>query len=347
MMLLYPGPAFSISLGPFDVPAASSGGVCWAPASANVFQNIALGSRQLAMGGQMLTCAICKSGIRSLGLLLATSSGLDLLKLRRRQVGQCRIRLGGWLRGRRPLGGRWLGGWRSCDWPHACRLFSGRGLEGWGSHGRLQLKVRGARSPNKVETVIIQVETSERLLCNQMQTYSVDFFLMALFTRKACRGVSVAGGGVSPASGAVPTTAMVTVVVADGAAPTSSGSVLEDEAEGLQVNTISTSQYQYTAIQQSSKSVPGRFDCFSFPLPHQPTTLRYQRKSFGQLHGWLGGVVPSRLSFSFFLHLGALVLCGVAAMQSLGYASPLCFDSGAGEEVVRPGDVGSRWVAAV
>jgi hypothetical protein len=34
-------------------------------------------------------------------------------------------------------------------------------------------------------------------------------------------------------------------------------------------------------------------------------------------------------------------------MQSLGYASPLCFDSGAGEEVVRPGDVGSRRVAAV
>jgi hypothetical protein len=66
-----------------------------------------------------------------------------------------------------------------------------------------------------------------------MQTYSVDFFLMALFTRKACRGVSVAGGGVSPASGAVPATAMVTVVVVDGAAPTSSGSVLEDEAEGL------------------------------------------------------------------------------------------------------------------
>jgi hypothetical protein len=33
-------------------------------------------------------------------------------------------------------------------------------------------------------------------------------------------------------------------------------------------------------------------------------------------------------------------------MQSLGYASPLCLDSGAGEEVVRPGDVGS-WLVAV
>jgi hypothetical protein len=56
-----------------------------------------------------------------------------------------------------------------------------------------------------------------------MQTYSVDFFLMALFTRKACRGVSVAGSGVSPASGVVPTTAMVMAAAADGAVSTSSG----------------------------------------------------------------------------------------------------------------------------
>jgi hypothetical protein len=82
---------------------------------------------------------------------------------------------------------------------------------------------------------------AECLLCNQMQTYSVDFFLMALFTGKACRGVSVAGGGVSPASGVVPATATVTAAAADGAAPTSSGSVLKEEAEGLQVDTVSTS----------------------------------------------------------------------------------------------------------
>jgi hypothetical protein len=72
------------------------------------------------------------------------------------------------------------------------------------------------------------------LLCYQMQTYSVDFFLTALFTRKACRDVSVAGGGVSPAGGVVPATAMVTAAAADGAAPTSSGSVLGEEVEGLQ-----------------------------------------------------------------------------------------------------------------
>jgi restriction endonuclease Mrr len=67
-----------------------------------------------------------------------------------------------------------------------------------------------------------------------MQTYSVGFFLMALFTRKACRGVFVAGGGVSPASGAVTATAMVTIVVADGAAPVFPGPVLGEEVEGLQ-----------------------------------------------------------------------------------------------------------------
>jgi hypothetical protein len=85
----------------------------------------------------------------------------------------------------------------------------------------------------KSRSVNIQVENSERLLCNQMQTYSVDFFLMALFTRKACRGVSVAGDGVSLANGAVPATAMVTAVTADGAVSSSSGSVREEEAEGL------------------------------------------------------------------------------------------------------------------
>jgi hypothetical protein len=105
MMSLHPGPAFSISLGSFDVPAASSGGVCWAPASAKVFQNIAPGSRRLAVGGQMLTYAIYRSGIRGLDLFPATGSGFDLLEFGKRQVGQRRVRLGGWLRGRRPLRG--------------------------------------------------------------------------------------------------------------------------------------------------------------------------------------------------------------------------------------------------
>jgi hypothetical protein len=71
-------------------------------------------------------------------------------------------------------------------------------------------------------------------LFNYLQTYSVDFFLMALFTHKACRGISIAGGGVSPASGMVPATAMVTAAAADGAAPAPSALVLGEEVEGLQ-----------------------------------------------------------------------------------------------------------------
>jgi hypothetical protein len=76
-----------------------------------------------------------------------------------------------------------------------------------------------------------------------MQTYSTDFFMMAFFTRKAWRGVLVVGGGVSPPCGAVPATATVTAAVADGADPTSSGSVLGGEAEGLQMDTVCTQQY--------------------------------------------------------------------------------------------------------
>jgi hypothetical protein len=137
-----------------------------------------------------------------------------------------------------------------------------------------------------------------------MQTYSVDLFLTALFTRKAWRGVSVAGGGVSPAGGAVFATAMGTAVVADGAAPTSSGSVLGEEVEGLQMDNISMQPCRCSSIQQSSKLVPGRFDFLRLSLAHHPTTLRHQGQSFGQLHGWPGGVVLSRLPFGFLLHQG-------------------------------------------
>jgi hypothetical protein len=73
-----------------------------------------------------------------------------------------------------------------------------------------------------------QVERFKYLSCNQRQTYSVDFFLMALFTHKACRGVSVAGSGVSPANGAVPATLMVMAAAADGAVCPSSGSAREE-----------------------------------------------------------------------------------------------------------------------
>jgi hypothetical protein len=62
---------------------------------------------------------------------------------------------------------------------------------------------------------------------------------MALFARMACRGVPVAGGGVSPACGAIPATAMVTAAAADGAVSSSSASAREEEAEGLQEDIVS------------------------------------------------------------------------------------------------------------
>jgi hypothetical protein len=77
-------------------------------------------------------------------------------------------------------------------------------------------------------------------LCNQRQTYSIDFFLMALFIRTACHGVAVAGGGASSANGAVPATAMVTAAAADGVVSSFSGSAREEEPEGLQEDIVST-----------------------------------------------------------------------------------------------------------
>jgi hypothetical protein len=101
------------------------------------------------------------------------------------------------------------------------------------------------------------------------------------------------------------------------------------------------STYSNTTRQQQ---VPERVDFLRLSLPHYPATLR---QSFGQLHDRLGGVVPSRFSFSFLLRLGAHILCGLAAAQSCSYTSPFCFYSGAGEEMVWPEDIGSWRVAAV
>jgi hypothetical protein len=47
---------------------------------------------------------------------------------------------------------------------------------------------------------------------------------MALFIRTAYRGIAVAGGGASPANGAVPATAMVTAAAVDGVVSSFSGS---------------------------------------------------------------------------------------------------------------------------
>jgi hypothetical protein len=56
----------------------------------------------------------------------------------------------------------------------------------------------------KLKSVNTQVERSKYLLGNQRQTYSIVFFLMALFIRTACRGVSAVGGRVSPAKARSP-----------------------------------------------------------------------------------------------------------------------------------------------
>jgi hypothetical protein len=104
-------------------------------------------------------------------------------------------------------------------------------------------------------SLLYKLKRAECLLCNQMQTYSVDFFLTAFFTRKARRGVLVVGGGVSPACGVAPTTVTVTATVADGADPTPSVSVLGGEAEGLQMDIVSLQQYRCLAIQQGSKTI--------------------------------------------------------------------------------------------
>jgi hypothetical protein len=131
-----------------------------------------------------------------------------------------------------------------------------------------------------------------------MYTYSEDFFMTAFFTLRA-HGVSttvlIAGGGVTPAGGAVPATATVTAPVveadgsvpttttvtapvaeADGFVPTSSRSGSGGEAGGLQMDNVSVQQYLYSTIQQGSKFIPGRLDYMHLPFAHHPTTLRDQ-----------------------------------------------------------------------
>jgi hypothetical protein len=88
-----------------------------------------------------------------------------------------------------------------------------------------------------------KLKRAECLLCNKMQTYSVDFFMTAFFTRIAHRGVLVADGGVTPADGAVPATAMVTVAAAARSVPISWSLGLGGEAGGLQMENVSMQLY--------------------------------------------------------------------------------------------------------
>jgi hypothetical protein len=93
--------------------------------------------------------------------------------------------------------------------------------------------------------------------------------------------------------------------------------------------------------------VPGGLDFLRFSFAHNPATLRDRRQGVGQLHGWSGGVTPSRLPLGFPFRQGTSAFSGLAAGQCLGYSSPLGFSYGAGEEVVRSRDVGLWRVAPV
>jgi hypothetical protein len=187
---------------------------------------------------------------------------------------------------------------------------------------------------------------------DKIYTYSEDFFMTAFFTLRA-RGVStmvlIAGGGVTPACGTVPTTAMVTapVAVVDGSVPTSWRSGSGGEADGLKKDSVSVQQYQYMTTQQGNIFVPRGLDYVCFPFPHNPMILRHRRQRFGQLHEWSGGVVPLHLPLGFPFRQGASAFSGLAAGQSLGCLSPLRFGCSAGENVVRSRDVGLWRVALV
>jgi hypothetical protein len=61
----------------------------------NAFNTQSIRSKQLAVGGQTLNCAIRRSGIGGLDLFITTSTSFELLGLGWWWVGQRRILLGG------------------------------------------------------------------------------------------------------------------------------------------------------------------------------------------------------------------------------------------------------------
>jgi hypothetical protein len=155
----------------------------------------------------------------------------------------------------------------------------------------------------------------------KIYTYSEDFFMIAFFTLRA-RGVStmvlIASGGVTPAGGAVPTTAMVTIPVAvvSGSAPTSWRLGSGGEAYGLHKDNVSMQQYRYMTTQQ------GR------------TTPRPCRTK--------GRVSVNSTDGPWELFLLA---CPSASLSVKGL--PPRFGCGAGEKVVWSRDVGLWWIAPV
>jgi hypothetical protein len=191
MMFWYPRPATSRSPGLLEVPAASSVVGCWAPSSQDTLSRC-LWSKQLAMGGQTLTCVICRSGISGLDLFFTTSSGFGLLG----------------------LGGCWVGSVVSSSGAGS----SGAGSSGAGGSGAgvavvgFGLYLMSVTDLMKQNQLYYYTRRKEQDMhySRKIYTYSEDFFMTAFFILKA-RGIStsilVAGGGVTPADCAVPTTA--------------------------------------------------------------------------------------------------------------------------------------------
>jgi hypothetical protein len=79
-----------------EVPTASSVDGCGAPASRKAFNKRSLRSKQLAAGGQTLTCAFRRSGVGGLDLFTTTITRSDLLGLGRWWVGQSHVLNPGW-----------------------------------------------------------------------------------------------------------------------------------------------------------------------------------------------------------------------------------------------------------
>jgi hypothetical protein len=140
---------------------------------------------------------------------------------------------------------------------------------------------------------------------------------------------------------------MVTAAAVAGLALSSSGSARAEDAEGLQVDVISTTQHQGNTLQQTSRLLPGGFEFLRLALAHQSMALRHRWQSASQFHALIGGVVLAHFSFGSFSRLRAHAFGGLAAMLSCSKASPLGFSGSRGEEVVRSGDVRSWRVAAV
>jgi hypothetical protein len=98
---------------------------------------------------------------------------------------------------------------------------------------------------------------------------------------------------------------MVTAAAVAGLALSSSGSARAEDAEGLQVDVISTIQHQGTHIQQTSRLLPGEFEFLRLALAHKSMALWHRWQSAGQLHALIGGVVLARFSFGSFSRLRA------------------------------------------